>query len=281
MNKFLKSDPKTFELSDNGVRARFVELLIMGLNKQGIIMEAVLNQQFEVPNYLPIEVQEYFSKLESPLTLNKIIQAGLDEDLEKHKKIDFAQALEVQHAEELLKFADTKTYPVGDVKYSNLGMLLLGLSIEHYYNQKNGTKKEFREIVFDEIAHKAEMKSFTPSRPSNGRISPKDSGSGKHIYGDGSRCYWCTSEDLIKFGKWMNENAKGDFRSLIEKYGEEYHKKGIIKHAGDGDNSSAYFSTHLDSGITIAILSDQGESAATKMHDIVIDFMFSESLKIT
>ena len=97
-----------------------------------------------------------------------------------------------------------------------------------------GTKKEFQEIVFDEIAQKAGMKTFTPIKPKNGRISPIDSEANGHIYGAGSGGYWSTSEDLIKFGQWLNEKAKGEFRHLIEEHGEEFHENGVIKHAGDG-----------------------------------------------
>ena len=278
--QIFKADPNIFKMSDNGVRAHFVELLLMSLHQDGLITEEVLNKKFELPDYLPTEVKEHLSTLSSPLTLKTIMQAGLGGDIEKYKKIDFAKALDVQHAEDLLTFADTKTDSIGESKYSNLGMLLLGLSVQHYYNQKNGTKKEFQEIVFDEIAQKAGMKTFTPTKPINGRISPIDSEANGHIYGAGSGGYWSTSEDLIKFGQWLNENAKGEFRHLIEEHGEEFHESGVIKHAGDGDHSSTYFSTHLDSGISIAILSDQGESVATKMHDDILDFMFPKSLKV-
>lgn len=278
--QIFKADPNIFKMSDNGVRAHFMELLIMSLHQDSLITEEFMNQKFELPDYLPTEVKEHLSTLGSPLSLKTIMQAGLGEDVEKYKKIDFAQALDVQHAEDLLMFADTKTNPMGESKYSNLGMLLLGLSAQHYYNQKNGTKKEFQEIVFDEIAQKAGMKIFTPIKPKNGRISPIDSEANGHIYGAGSGGYWSTSEDLIKFGQWLNEKAKGEFRHLIEEHGEEFHENGVIKHAGDGDHSSTYFSTHLDSGISIAILSDQGESVATKMHDDILDFMFSKNLKV-
>lgn len=284
--QIFKADPNIFKMI-NGVRAHFVELLIMSLHQDGLITQEILNQKFELPDYLPTEVKEYLSKLDSPLTLKTIMQAGLEGDVEKYKgdvekykKMDFTKVLDVRHAEDLLMFADTTTHSMGEINYSNLGMLLLGLSIQHHYNQENGTKKEFQEIVFDEIAQKAGMKTFTPIKPKNGRISPIDSEANGHIYGAGSGGYWSTSEDLIKFGQWLNENVKGEFRHLIEEHGEEFHESGVIKHKGDGDHSSTYFSTHLDSGISIAILSDQGESVATKMHDDILDFMFPKSLKV-
>lgn len=66
--------------------------------------------------------------------------------------------------------------------------------------------------------------------------------------------YWTTTDDLVKFGRWLHEKCQDPtFRTLVERHGEEFYRDGKISHPGNSPYASAFFFVDLESGNTAAL----------------------------
>lgn len=156
-----------------------------------------------------------------------------------------------------------------------MNMLLLGHSIQDQYHLRHSSSKSYEEILNQEIIRPVNMKHFSSKKPDHAMFNERDPAAA-HIVGGPAGGHWTTTRDLMKFGKWINEKCQSEnFRELVKKYGEEFYEEGEIRHGGDTYSASSYFSTFLDSGITISILSDQGQSMAARMFEDIMDYLYS------
>jgi hypothetical protein len=108
------------------------------------------------------------------------------------------------------------------------------------------------------------MTVFSTHRPNNGRYDAENAVV-NYIVASPAGGYWTTVEDLQKFGNWVILLCRSDpeFLRLLETYGGEFysHAKREIIHSGRMPSASALLISSLESGTTVAILSDQRDIA--------------------
>ncbi len=252
-------------------------------------------------------------------------EAAIENDLSKNKT-----PTQISKPEEFLKYADDQIIKLasGEGHYSNLGILLIGLSIQYHYNKDISEKiqitekhieylknkqehvgsgstgrakkaslntqieahkerleklkaayKPYNKILDDHVLKPSGVSNFSVQKPKNGRFNNEQAPIAGHISGSPGGGYWATSEDLQNFGDWVNKKCSSDpsFLSLIEAYGGEFYSKEHrqIDHTGFIDSSTAHLSTFIDNGVTIGIVSDQGQLAASLINGAIVEHMLA------
>jgi hypothetical protein len=146
----------------------------------------------------------------------------------------------------------------------------------------------YNEILKKEIIQPAKLDSFSEKRPSNAHYSERDPNA--YAYAGPAGGYWITARDLDKFGQWIykkfsNEkpHQKTSLHQLLQKYGGEFYRNGIIEHNGATPSGSAHFTSFLDHGISVAILSDlsrlRGNVAADDLYYAIYQNLITEVIK--
>jgi CubicO group peptidase (beta-lactamase class C family) len=247
----------------------FTGMLTLVMIRDGVLTEKELNEplgkDFIESLALPESIKKHLS--ENQVTLHQLMthKAGLSDYLGDYgKAISQGKIPEMNKAEDFLQFAETSTSPVGKEKYSNLGILLVGLAVKHAYEKKHGAC-EYNELLSKYIIDQVGMPSFSSKKPEqNAKYNPEDS-IAPHIAGSPAGGYWVTAEDLAKFGQWIYKSCNDDpnLLVLIKKYGQEFYNEeyNIISHGGAISSSSAFLSVSLNTGAVIATLSDQPDMA--------------------
>ena len=248
----------------------FTGMLTLQMIQQGVIPEETLSQPLD-PDFiglLPLPESTKKHLRDNEVTLHQLMthRAGLGDYLENYcKALEQGRRPNMQRAEDFLQFADEKTSPVGEEKYSNLGILLVGLYIKHAYAKKHG-ELEYHEILQQQLIDKVGMPSFSSQKPAeNAQFNAHDPLAGL-IAGSPAGGYWTTAEDLAKFGQWIHQQChlpESNLHELIQKYGQEFYdaKSDSITHNGNIPSSSAHLSVSLQTGAVIAALSDQDVGA--------------------
>lgn len=261
----------------------YTGILTLIMLQNGVIDEKDLFAPLEVDTLvlqaLPLSVQRQMRT--TTLYDTMIHKGGFCDYLRKY--FDFIrESLErtttppvLQKPEAFLPFADAKIVNLnqGATHYSNLGTLLVGLSIQHHYQKVEPL--DYNAILKKHILDKAGIISFFISRPDNGHFNENDPVA-KYICGSPAGGYWTTVKDLHKFGQWIKNKCEQepDFMYLMESYGQEFysttHRE--IRHGGGISSSSAFLSVLLDSNNTIAIASDKndGNNASIYLYNEII-----------
>jgi CubicO group peptidase (beta-lactamase class C family) len=273
----------------------FTEILTLIMIQEGIIQEEWLHQPLRISDttkkLLPPTVMEQLSKT---TTIDIMIHHGGFGDY----TFDYFNTLAtmakngetiipIKKLEDFLQYADDSIVILdsGFNRYSNLGLLLLGLSIEHCYNtaMKLDTPLSFDEILHKYIIQPAGMKTFSSQKPHNACYNESGSCS-QYICGSPAGSHWTTADDLHKFGIWLHKKYINDvrFKQLMEMYGSEFynitteeaHHSGGIGQQGIGE-ASARFALFLRHGISIVTLSNRPQQAfsiyKTIYHNILAD----------
>lgn len=245
----------------------FTGMLVLIMVKKGIISEHDLNLipvklDASDTKALPFVVKERLKKV----SLHQLMthKLGLGDYLDGYfAAISEGKIPEMRRAEDFLQFAENKVSPIGEDRYSNLGVLLVGLAIKHAYEKKHGPC-EYNDILQKYIINEVSILSFTPWKPENAKYNLADL-EAPHIAGSPAGGYWVTSEDLAKFGQWIYRQSKADpeLESLMKKYGQEFYyaKNRVIAHAGGIQSSTAWLSVSLKTGAIVVVLSDQPDMA--------------------
>ena len=168
--------------------------------------------------------------------------------------------------EDFIKYGDERLSDPHKYKYSNLGLLLCGLSIEYLYNLKSEKKLNYNNILQKYILDPAGLSTFSISRPDDPNVKyPETDINARYLNGSPAGGYWISCNDLRKFGKWcsMLYNTDHNIREYITKYGLEFYNvdKNIISHSGGIPSSSAQLTTFPKMNITISIMSHNGKDA--------------------
>lgn len=196
---------------------------------------------------------------------------------------------------QLLKYSDKTLVPEKELdekgaKYSNTGMLLLGLSLQHLYNQDKGTSLPFSDILHLLVAGPdgANLDIFSSTKPENATFNAQDP-TAPYYTGGPAGGYWSTAEDLLKFGQWVNKKCEEErFGELAEEYGGEFFPdpdkdkerelfhSGQVVPQGEQSTSSSMLSTFLGNKYTIAVLSNDGYFSCDKLYGTIKDNILSE-----
>lgn len=270
--------------SIHSIGKAFTGALIISLLKNQIITPKMLDAPIQLDSNvflkLPAKVQLHLRSKKAP-TLHEIMlhQGQLGDYLRNYSqaiKLSLEQGEEspkIEKPEDFIKYADAT---IEENDYSNLGILLVGLSLQHY------TGLPFDTLLSDHVLQPAGITHFSTTAPKEGYVTNEKHPTAKYLSGSPAGGYWTTALDLLKFGHWINKKCLEDkeFLSLLEKYGREFYHDREIHHGGRlpfPHPSSSYLSTFLDCGVTLAILSPQGTpSSAHKLYGVIKEHMLSK-----
>lgn len=258
----------------------FTGLLLIILIDRKILNENVINETIkldnDVLNVLPSDVKNHLKNIK--LCDVMVHKSGLHDYLGNYyDDIDNAVRSHKQipnpfQPEDFLKYADdiisSNNRLDNNYVYSNLGILLLGLSIKFLYNNSTSNIKilSYNEILNKYIIEPFNLTSFSINRPTNSKYNSDDK-IGLHINGSPAGGYWINADNLRKFGENVNRlyNNSENIQRLFNLYGSEFYDKGgqshYILHAGAIDSSSAYFVTSPKDNLSLVILSNMNHQA--------------------
>lgn len=260
----------------------FTGILTLIMIEQGILTENDLNQPVRlddsVLSKLPLSVRNQLKNV----TLYQLMthRGGLGDYLGKYCKVIASGHIPViRQPEDFLPFVDDEVYSVGVERYSNAGILLVGLAIKHAYEEKVKHPVSYDAILNKNIINPIGITSFTPWKPEDAKYNLKDA-IAPYIVGSPAGGYWITSNDLAKFGQWIYKKSKTDpvFNHLIKKYGQEfYHSEtDTVAHGGGIPSSSAFLSVSLKTGAVLAIESNQSPGHADDLKTMIFNHIFSK-----
>jgi len=179
--------------------------------------------------------------------------------------------------QDFLQYADDKVMDTeGGTKfsYSNLGMLLAGLSAQHYFNRGKPEAKQYNDILQELVIGPAKMNGFSVTPPANpdGTLISLKSRIQRHMCGSPAGGYWASADDMQKFANHLCDRmGDAEFRDAVLKYGKEFYneEEKTIKHAGEVYQSSAWFSVHVPSR-TSCIMAQNGDHAGVVGHQVAM-----------
>jgi CubicO group peptidase (beta-lactamase class C family) len=272
-------DPNT-SFSIHSISKMFTGILMLIMIQENIVPEAWLQQPLQIRDttkkLLSSDIIEQLNKV----TVHQIMthRGGFGDytvnyfDTLAQKVQNGEQISSIQKLEDFLCYADNKITMLNDNEtcYSNLGLLLLGLSIEHCHNNAfTNAHLSFDEILQKYVIQPAGMKIFSSQKPTNACYNESGSCS-QYICGTPAGGHWTTAQDLQKFGIWLQNKYSSDteFKRLLDTYGHEFysnetqemHHTGGIGQPGIGE-ASARFSLFLRHGISIITLSNRPQQA--------------------
>ncbi len=269
-------DPHT-PFAIHSVGKVFTGMLALRLIHQGLIPEEVLGQPVQlapdVISALPASIQAHLREQRPTLRQLMVHKGGLENYLGKY--LDAIQTAldageeppQLRRPEDFLIYADDTTVPLSQYHYSNLGILLVGLSLQHL------TQTPFDTLLRQHVLEPSGVGCFSSQKPEGAKVNPQDPVA-PHICGSPAGGYWTTAADLCQFGTWAATQCKDPtFLRLMEHYGQEFYnlKWEEIRHDGAIPSASAYLISLRKAGVTIAIVSDRPEAApamngAIQMH---------------
>ncbi len=179
----------------------------------------------------------------------------------------------ISKPEDFLKYADSTLHPLDKGHYSNLGILLVALHLQHH------AKKPFDQLLQEHILGPADI-TISTTRPEQGRFKADDSCQGE-VVGGPAGGYWIPPQDLHKLGAWLHQKCREKNSPLLaamEKYGTEFYvpEDREIRHNGNSSSGSAMLSSFLDVRVTISVLSDQDNFMANKVYYTIRENLVDE-----
>lgn len=300
-NENLKSDTP---FAMHSIGKMFTGMLAIKMIEMGIIATDSLDKPIQLDPKVMDKLEEYCPAIKEHLTKEgaptfrqiMLHQGGLDDYLNKYeaaiqRAIDDKETIpKIDSPEDFLKYAQDEIHDLkeGETHYSNLGLLLTGLSIQHHYNLKHPTeKKTYQEILAEFVLKPADISSFTLTRPEQGSYNERHPAAA-NIQGGPAGGYWITPMDLLKFGQWTAKQCEDkSFYGLVKEYGGEFQPERQqikkeedfnpeeLSHGGQIDSATSFLGTFLTNGISIAILSNQPFQAAV-LEGAIKDHVLSE-----
>jgi len=270
----IPENQSSYAFAIHSVGKVFTGVLALRMVQEGVISESSLKEPLDEDflKQLPTTLQSYLR--ENKTTLHQLMthHSGLGDYLDNYMAAirnalnDEKKPLEINQPKDFLKYAEEKTYPPGELHYSNIGSLLLGLAIKTAYEKKYG-QTGYDKILHRYIIEAAKISCFSSTIPEHAKYNKEDKIS-PHIVGGPAGGYWTTAEDLAKFGKWIYEKCVADekdsskrpnLKKLMEDYGQEFYfpNRQQIDHGGTIPTASAHFTVSLSTGAVVSVLSDQ------------------------
>jgi CubicO group peptidase (beta-lactamase class C family) len=269
--------------------------LVMKMVQDGVLQESQFNEPVQLDPAVIGALSEDVQERLKTATLHQLMtnQSGLKDFFggesgyirRLEDGIKTGDMPEVNGLNDFLEFADTDvvTLKEGEKKYSNLGLLLVGLAIQKAYNeQPNVEPLEFEEILEKYVIKPAEMTQFSsriPEDRSNCCVNELDE-TAPHMPATPDGGQWSNLESLNKFNKWFCDEwqkvpEKGPtFKGLVEKYGQEFYnsEKRVVDHSGASPSSSSYLTILLPEDATptsLVVLSDKRYDAPSVRNLII------------
>ncbi|MDP1835424.1 MAG: serine hydrolase domain-containing protein [Chlamydiales bacterium] len=291
-------DPQA-PFSIHSVGKVFTGVLMMKMIKNEIVDEKILDKPVQLEDHVKEIIADKSPVLAKHLektSLRELMlhQSGLGDYLGNYQDA-IESALEsntpipeVKRPEEFLQFAnddiEALDLSAGEQRYSNLGILLVGLAIQSHYNEKNKDVEGYQHKSFDEILKKEVFDSagikVSLNKPENAIYNEKTDPVAAHLCATPGGGHWTSAEDLQKFGKWLCQEvhqedmeAPNSLYQILERNGGEFYGGGVIGHAGAINSASSQLTVLLKPGITIAALANRekigSEFAAVKLNQAI------------
>lgn len=286
-DKLTKSDAP---FAMHSVGKMFTGTLMLRLIEEAIISEGVLDHPIQLDDEVIKKLSPAVREQLKLTTLHDVMlhRGRYGDYLEKYQsaiEVALKQSSPVplvNDPKDFLIYADEELRPLdklgpeGD-SYSNLGILLVGLSIEHLYNQHAEKTLSYAEILNQFVLRPAGVEIFETQMPKEARYNKEDH-SASHISGGPAGGYWSTAGDLLRFGRWLGEKSREEsFMRLLESYGGEFYGNRDISHGGSIESASAHLSHRIDNGLTIAVMSDMtGPGQASKLAQAIQEHLLEK-----
>lgn len=192
------------------------------------------------------------------------------DDIERSAKEGRAIEL-LTKPQDFLKFSEEMQYDeegkIKENKYSNVGILIAGLAVEHYYNKgkSESERKTYNQILEEFILKPAGIEHFSVTPPEEGLFSDGNKAQ-RHICGSPAGGYWASTSDMQKFaGHICRRMQDQSFKEAVSIYGGEFYnpQNQSIEHRGElgpGEKSSAFFSVHIPLGTSCVMASNTDHS---------------------
>lgn len=280
-NKILKLNPnKIYPI--HSVSKFFTNIMLVLLYTDNIISNEEINNQIilekNVLNKLSKNVKDRLKNVSLLQCIKH--QAGLKDYLKNYyiqlikcynNKVTYPDPIE---PEDFLIYADKTVFDkIGEYNYSNLGILLVALSLKYHYNKKNNTNLSYNDILDLYIIKKIKLNSFSITKPNKNAMYPLGNGDlTRYVNGTPASGYWLSSKDLCKFGiiiyKLFNSNDK--IKKFIKNNELDIYWKNPLRlgHWGFLGTSSSVLETHINKNIIITILSNYNNDAHILMNKI-------------
>ncbi len=273
----------------------FTEILVIRMIQEGILPKEALDKPIELSpsaiDAIPEGIRpQLLAQLERTTLRKVMLHQGGFRDCFANYTHAIEQALEKEETppritkpEDFLKYAESELTPLGpgEDHYSNLGLLLVGLTI-HYHYQKRDPSMSYQDILNQYMIKPAKMETFSSERPVGARVNKNDRVA-PHIVGGPAGGYWTTASDLSAFLKWVGDQYQNEtFRELVHDCGKDFYNsdREEISYRGDISSSSAHVGIFLTNGITISIVSDKGDGEggpeASVLYSIVLEHVLSQ-----
>ena len=262
----------------------FTNIILVLLYNDKIINDEELNMPIKVDEYVLNKLSKDVKNRLKNVSILQCIkhEAGLKDYMDNYhnKLIDcFNQKKEFPNPiepEDFLIYADKDVLQekeIGKYNYSNLGILLVALSLKYYYNSINKTNLSYNQILTKYIIDKIKLKSFNITKPKlNGVFPIARDDLTKYVNGSPATSYWMSSNDLCKFGIWINKlfNSNKKIKKCITENKLDISWKNPLRlgHWGFLQTSSCCLEIYLKKNITIAILSNHNNDAHIFMNKI-------------
>jgi len=262
----------------------FTNIILVLLYNDNIISQEELNMSIKVNKTVLNKLSKHVKDRLKIVSILQCIkhEAGLKNYMDNYhnkliecfnKKKEFPNPIE---PEDFLIYADKNVLDENEIdkyNYSNLGILLVALSLKYYYNKKTKTNLSYNQILNKYIINKIKLKSFSISKPKYNAMFPiTHDDLTKYVNGSPATSYWLSSKDLCKFGIWINElfNSNKKIKKFITENKLDIYLKNPLRlgHWGFLQTSSSCLETYLKKNITIAILSNNNDNAHVLMKKI-------------
>lgn len=264
----------------------FTGVLVLKMIEENVINEAELNTPIVLsrPKFienLPKEFKIYFQQYSITLFQLMTHQSGLGDYLlgEKGYLQTIANTLEqkimppkIDNLSCFLTYADdSEPAMINKFRYSNVGFNLIGMWAEHVYSEvyPSRPKINFDMLLHQYVLSKAGLATtdFMSTMPLQHAIYNKTDNKPPYIVASPAAGHWVHLKGLERFAFWFYHQCTHNsvFKSLLEKWGSEFFKNGIVEHTGFVQSSSAFLSISLNTGNIIIILTNQKSDAAEKL----------------
>lgn len=262
----------------------FTGILALIMIEDGILSETDLQHPVQLDKSTEAQLPPLVRNQLKKVTLYQLMthHAGLGDYLGKYCQAIASGHVPMMHrAEDFIPFVENKTYPIGEYRYSNAGILIVGLALKHAYAEKFKKSEEYNTILQHYIIDQVGMPSFSPWKPEIAKYNLSDP-IAPFIAGSPAGGYWVTTNELAKFGQWIYSKSSVDpvFKHLIQQYGQEFYhpESDTVAHGGGIDSSSAYLSVSLKTGAVLAIESNQPPGIADDLKTMVQTHIFANKV---
>lgn len=270
-------------------------VLAIKMLQSGILSESKLHEKVELDedilSLLPAELQEKIKDV----TLHQLMthKSGLKDYFGAYIA-EISSALDgkgempiIEKPEDFIRFADKEiaAIPAGEIKYSNLAILLVGLAIQTAYNKAHPADEPlgFDAILKKHVLDPARVTQFSKHMPPGSCLNERDL-TAPHLAAGPDGGQWTNLESLNNFGKWFCEEWHSpkigetpSFKELVTSYGQEFYNsdKSLVEHNGTSPSSSAFLSIFPETNTVFAALSNKRFDAIVT-HDLVMKQLQAE-----